>query len=61
MKMFPVIFIACWRGVVVVEPMFAVWRYALAKRRVTAPIPETPLLEGWMTPVVVVNPDKYVF
>ena len=48
-KTFPMTLTDCWR---VAEPMFAVWRYALAKRRLTEPRPETPVLEGWITPVV---------
>jgi hypothetical protein len=57
-KTLPVTFIACCR---VEEPIFAVCRYEFANRRLTEPRPETPVLEGWMTPVVEVYPVKKVF
>ena len=55
---FPITFIDCCS---VDEPMFAVCRYEFAKRRLTDPRPEMPVLEGWMTPVVDVYPVRKVF
>ena len=43
------------------DPMLAVWRKALAKRREGPPRPEMPVEVGMMIPVVCVNPVEKVF